>query len=82
MIESEEKIKYETVFIHENKRKTLCISSQAGCSLSCKFCSTGKQKFQKNLTSDEILGQVMNYYQKHQSLPTNIVFMGQGEPVK
>ncbi len=48
----------ETVFIPEGERGTLCVSSQVGCSLDCSFCSTGKQGFNRDLTSAEIIGQV------------------------
>jgi 23S rRNA (adenine2503-C2)-methyltransferase len=48
----------ETVFIPEKTRGTLCVSSQVGCTLNCDFCSTGKQGFNRNLTSSEIIGQV------------------------
>ena len=48
----------ETVFIPEDGRATLCVSSQVGCSLDCSFCSTGKQGFQRDLTAAEIIGQV------------------------
>src|SRR5476649_641453 len=47
----------ETVFIPETNRGTLCVSSQAGCALDCKFCSTGKQGFNRNLSAAEIIGQ-------------------------
>ena len=48
----------ETVFIPEENRGTLCISSQVGCALECTFCSTGRQGFNRNLTSAEIIGQL------------------------
>ncbi len=69
----------ETAFIPEGKRNTVCVSSQVGCKMGCLFCMTGKQGFQGNLTSGEILNQ-------YRSLPewrtlTNIVYMGMGEPL-
>lgn len=69
----------EAVFIPDDDRATLCVSSQVGCKMSCKFCMTGKQGFSGNLTAREILNQI-------QSLPefsqlTNIVMMGMGEPL-
>ena len=69
----------ETAYIPDNKRATICISSQAGCKMGCIFCMTGRQGFQGNLSSNEILNQF-------RSLPefkaiTNIVFMGMGEPL-
>src|SRR3546814_3881382 len=48
----------ETVFIPDGRRGTLCVSSQVGCAMDCSFCSTGKQGFQRDLTSAEIIGQV------------------------
>ena len=69
----------ETAYIPDNERATICVSSQAGCKMGCVFCMTGKQGFQGNLTSNEILNQF-------RSLPefrklTNIVYMGMGEPL-
>jgi 23S rRNA (adenine2503-C2)-methyltransferase len=73
----------EMVRISEKKRMTLCISSQAGCALQCTFCATGAQGFEKNLTSDEIIGQLWlaNFDNKEQPLITNVVIMGMGEPL-
>lgn len=69
----------ETAFIPEKERATICVSTQAGCKMGCLFCMTGKQGFQGNLSSNEILNQF-------RSLPefsriTNIVYMGMGEPL-
>jgi 23S rRNA (adenine2503-C2)-methyltransferase len=78
----------EAVFIPEKTRGTLCVSSQVGCTLNCDFCSTGKQGFNRNLTSDEIIGQVWTaargLSQKngmHDHAVTNVVMMGMGEPL-
>lgn len=76
----------ESVLINneDNSRTTLCISSQAGCSLACTFCATGAQKLQRNLTSAEIIGQYMALPHSNPGHPrpiTNLVFMGQGEPL-
>ena len=73
----------EMVRIPEKKRMTLCISSQAGCALQCTFCATGAQGFEKNLTADEIIGQVWlaNFHEPKEKPITNIVFMGMGEPL-
>lgn len=78
----------ETVFIPENDRGTLCVSSQVGCSLDCSFCATGKQGFNRDLTAAEIIGQVWlaakSFGQLAESGPrkiTNVVFMGMGEPL-
>jgi 23S rRNA (adenine2503-C2)-methyltransferase len=72
----------EAVFIPEANRGTLCISSQAGCALDCAFCATGHQGFNRNLSSAEILGQVVLASRELAPTPiTNIVFMGMGEPL-
>lgn len=78
----------ETVFIPERTRGTLCVSSQVGCTLNCDFCSTGKQGFNRNLTSDEIIGQLFTAVRSlsknngvHDHAVTNIVMMGMGEPL-
>jgi 23S rRNA (adenine2503-C2)-methyltransferase len=73
----------EMVRIPEKKRITLCISSQAGCALACTFCATGAQGFEKNLTADEIIGQLWlaNFHDKEDAPITNVVFMGMGEPL-
>ncbi len=69
----------ETVFIPEKNRGTLCVSSQVGCGLNCSFCATGKQGFNRNLTTAEIIAQLW-VASKHYNI-TNIVFMGMGEPL-
>lgn len=79
----------ETVLIPmDDKRRTLCVSSQVGCSLDCSFCSTGKQGFQRNLTPAEIIGQVWVAQRSFgprtdsSNRPvTNVVMMGMGEPL-
>ena len=79
----------ETVFIPDNDRGTLCISSQVGCTLTCSFCHTGTQKLVRNLTAAEICGQVMLAMDELGDWPagrperrlTNIVLMGMGEPL-
>lgn len=75
----------ETVLIPERDRATLCVSSQAGCTLNCSFCSTGKQGFSRNLTVAEIIGQVWLAARRLKTLEqppiTNIVMMGMGEPL-
>jgi 23S rRNA (adenine2503-C2)-methyltransferase len=78
----------ETVLIPEADRATLCISSQIGCSLDCSFCSTGKQGFNRNLSSAEIVGQIWNAIASFGEIDrtkvrpvTNVVFMGMGEPL-
>src|SRR2546425_12767500 len=72
----------ESVLIPEGKRRTLCISSQAGCALGCTFCATGRMGFRRNLSAAEIAGQVRELMMREPALkPTNIVFMGMGEPL-
>ncbi|MFP4560002.1 MAG: 23S rRNA (adenine(2503)-C(2))-methyltransferase RlmN [Thiohalorhabdus sp.] len=71
----------ETVFIPEEDRGTLCISSQAGCPLDCKFCATGYGGFQRNLAAGEIVSQVRHAQSVVGDRLTNIVFMGMGEPL-
>ena len=78
----------ETVLIPEGDRGTLCVSSQVGCSLDCSFCSTGKQGFNRDLTSAEIIGQVWLVAKFLDSMGptqrrviTNVVMMGMGEPL-
>jgi len=75
----------EGVLIPKYPRMTACISSQVGCSLTCKFCATGKLKRLRNLNADEIYDQVVNIRylaeQHYQTPLTNIVFMGMGEPL-
>jgi 23S rRNA (adenine2503-C2)-methyltransferase len=77
----------ETVFIPESSRGTLCVSSQIGCGLNCRFCSTGTQGFNRNLSSAEIIGQVFVAAKHLGNVPhqqrklTNVVMMGMGEPL-
>lgn len=68
------------VLICEKDRNTICLSSQVGCSLSCKFCHTGTQKLLKNLSTPEILSQYLLTKNSEQKID-NVVFMGQGEPL-
>ncbi len=79
----------ETVFIPEDDRGTLCISSQAGCAVGCRFCSTGHQGFSRNLTSGEIVAQL--WFAEHflrrkintsERVISNVVMMGMGEPLQ
>ncbi len=69
----------ESVFIPEEDRATLCVSSQVGCKMNCLFCMTGKQGFGAQLTAQEILNQYYSIQESEQL--TNIVFMGMGEPL-
>lgn len=69
----------ETVYIPDGDRATLCVSSQVGCKMNCLFCQTGKQGFEGNLTAADILNQIYSLPEREKL--TNIVFMGQGEPM-
>jgi len=77
----------ETVFIPDGSRGTLCVSSQIGCALECSFCATGKQGFNRNLTTGEIISQVLvanhalGFDKEGQRIITNVVMMGMGEPL-
>jgi 23S rRNA (adenine2503-C2)-methyltransferase len=84
----DDKNEIETVFIPEDTRSTVCVSSQVGCTLTCKFCHTGTQPLVRNLTANEIVSQVLLVKDKIDDWPvindkklTNIVFMGMGEPM-
>ncbi|HVE54581.1 MAG TPA: 23S rRNA (adenine(2503)-C(2))-methyltransferase RlmN [Ramlibacter sp.] len=80
----------EAVFIPEDDRGTLCVSSQAGCAVGCRFCSTGHQGFSRNLTSGEILAQLWfaeHFLRAHlgtggERVISNVVMMGMGEPLQ
>jgi 23S rRNA (adenine2503-C2)-methyltransferase len=79
----------EAVYIPEHDRGTLCISSQAGCAVGCRFCSTGHQGFSRNLTSAEIIGQLWfaeHFLRRHlkrdERVISNVVMMGMGEPLQ
>lgn len=82
----------ESVFIPEDDRGTLCISSQAGCAMGCLFCSTGKQGFNRNLTTSEIVGQLWQAERElrrdrgitdpNDRVISNVVLMGMGEPLQ
>ena len=89
LFELEDGKEIETVYIPDKNRGTICVSTQVGCSLSCSFCHTGTMKFSRNLSTSEILGQVMHVknilkdwnYKSDKKKITNIVFMGMGEPL-
>jgi 23S rRNA (adenine2503-C2)-methyltransferase len=77
----------ETVFIPEQGRGTLCVSSQVGCALACTFCSTAQQGFNRNLSTAEIIGQLwaanqaLGYEPQGERIISNVVMMGMGEPL-
>ena len=79
----------ESVFIPEEDRGTLCLSSQAGCAMACRFCATGHQGFSRNLTTGEIVGQLWfaeHFLRRHlhrdERVISNVVMMGMGEPLQ
>jgi 23S rRNA (adenine2503-C2)-methyltransferase len=79
----------EAVYIPEDDRGTLCVSSQAGCAVGCRFCSTGHQGFSRNLTTGEIVAQLWfaeHFLRKHlnrdERIISNVVMMGMGEPLQ
>ncbi len=79
----------ETVFIPEENRGTLCVSSQAGCAVGCRFCSTGHQGFSRNLSTGEIMAQLWfaehdlrKQLKRSERVITNVVMMGMGEPLQ
>ena len=89
LIKLKDNSEVETVYIPQDDRGTVCLSSQVGCTLNCSFCHTGTQALVRNLTSGEIIGQlmiVMDYLNdwpsgKNNRKVTNIVMMGMGEPL-
>ena len=89
LLQFEDGAKAETVFIPEEDRGTLCISSQVGCTLNCSFCHTGTQRLVRNLTPSELVGQILIAFDELSAWPsaqagrpvTNIVLMGMGEPL-
>lgn len=72
--------KFEAVWLPFEKRTSICISSQSGCSIDCSFCATGKLTFKGNLSSGDIIGQVDRIQEAMGKQASNVVFMGMGEP--
>jgi len=81
IFETEEGNKIESVIIPDEKRNTICISTQVGCPLDCKFCATGLMGYKKNLSAGEIFDQYLLAQQHSDIAITNIVYMGMGEPL-
>ena len=79
--ELEDGLRIESVYIPEGKRRTVCISSQVGCALGCRFCATAKMGLVRNLLVDEIVDQVISIWRDVGEKPTNVVVMGMGEPL-
>ena len=71
----------ETVGIPTDNRLTVCVSSQVGCPMACRFCATGKGGLQRSLAAHEIVDQVLSVREVMNRRPSNIVFMGMGEPL-
>ncbi len=83
LLESDDRVRFEAVLMEARGRRTICISSQAGCALGCTLCRTGEGGFERDLRSDEILNQIL-FFKKGYLPPRerfNVVFMGMGEPL-
>ena len=72
-------LEFETVYIPEKKRNTVCVSTQSGCRMGCPFCLTGRFGFKGNLSAGDIINQVLNL--PHAAKISHVVFMGMGEPM-
>jgi 23S rRNA (adenine2503-C2)-methyltransferase len=79
LFRTDEGLGFETVYIPDSKRNTVCVSTQSGCRMGCAFCATGKYGFRGNLSTGEIVNQVISI--PHAKDVTNVVFMGMGEPM-
>ncbi len=80
-LQDKKSVRIESVHIKEGERDTFCISTQAGCNVGCEFCATGKMRLLRNLTAGEIVSQVYGMIKITGVLPSNIVYMGMGEPL-
>lgn len=81
LFELQDGYRIESVLMLDRNRRTLCISTQVGCAIDCKFCATGAMGLKRNLTSGEIVDQVLSVARESGEIPTNIVVMGMGEPM-
>ncbi|MEL4894219.1 23S rRNA (adenine(2503)-C(2))-methyltransferase RlmN [Crocosphaera sp. Alani8] len=81
LLQLEDGLIIETVGIPTAKRLTVCVSSQVGCPMSCDFCATGKGGYERNLSSAEIVDQVLTVQEEFQERVSHVVFMGMGEPL-
>lgn len=79
LFRTSEGLNFESVFIPDKKRKTLCVSAQSGCRMGCTFCLTGKFGFRGDLSAGEIINQIISH--PYAGDVTNVVFMGMGEPM-
>ncbi|MFC1517717.1 23S rRNA (adenine(2503)-C(2))-methyltransferase RlmN [Candidatus Margulisiibacteriota bacterium] len=73
-------LRVESVLLEDDERKTICLSTQVGCKMDCLFCATAKQRFKRNLTAGEIIGQVLQTIEENGPI-SNLVYMGMGEPL-
>ena len=83
LIKLEDDTQIEAVLMRHGNRNTVCVSCQVGCPLACEFCATGQMGFTRNLTSEEMVDQVLifaRFLKKYDERVTNVVFMGMGEP--
>lgn len=80
LLECQDGKRIESVLMKENKRVTICISSQVGCALACEFCATGTMGIIRNLKVGEIVAQYLSLSKESKTPITNVVFMGMGEP--
>ncbi|NGX29089.1 MAG: putative dual-specificity RNA methyltransferase RlmN, partial [Candidatus Anoxychlamydiales bacterium] len=80
LFELEDGYLIETVLILSEKRRTICVSTQVGCSIRCTFCASGKKGFFRDLKAFEIIEQIIHITKDTNQSPTHIVFMGMGEP--
>jgi len=79
LFRNEKGLEFETVFLSDEKRKTVCVSSQSGCRMGCPFCATGKYGFRGDLEAGDIVNQVISIPER--DIVTHVVFMGMGEPL-
>ena len=80
LFQTSKKNKIESVLMYQKNRTTICVSSQSGCAVDCKFCATALMGFKENLSPGEIVDQFLHLSKKSKSRITNVVFMGMGEP--
>ncbi len=80
LFQTSKKNKIESVLMYQDKRTTICVSSQSGCAVDCKFCATASMGFKENLSAGEIVDQFLYLSSRSTSRVTNVVFMGMGEP--
>ncbi|MFC2076752.1 23S rRNA (adenine(2503)-C(2))-methyltransferase RlmN [candidate division KSB1 bacterium] len=73
--------RFESMYLPEARRTTICLSTQVGCALDCKFCATGRMGFVRDLTAGEIIEQIIHTARDTGGLPSNVVLMGMGEPL-